>query len=124
MKAIVPPKMKEISNCGQCSCFEIHDIDSNGRWIDGLTGIYCSKVDDYSESMVRYTNDGIVNKRIISTTDGSNDPRTNAKVPKWCPYLSSEDKKALESKEDKTKGIGKIKEDIGFVRKKIAANVS
>lgn len=83
----------EIKNCNDCTNHEIHGIYTEDTF-ENEQGIYCSKVEDSSDSWERYTYDGHINKKLVHSYDTWESEK--AAIPSWCPLLIDSYKRIIE----------------------------
>lgn len=75
---------KHVTNCSQCRHHIIRQIWTQD-WFEHEEGLYCTLVEDCSDSWARHTSGGPTNYRLVISDDW--DVRRYADVPDWCPLL-------------------------------------
>lgn len=75
-----------VEKCVQCPFHETHMIVTSDSF-EHEQGLYCSKVEDDSESWGRHTYDGFIDRRLIGADEWS---ISEIPVPTWCPFITKQ----------------------------------
>ena len=73
-----------IKTCTHCQPSRKHQIWTPDSF-EHVSGIYCDKVNDATDSWERRTYDGRIEKKLIASDDWDVDKY--AYIPDWCPLL-------------------------------------
>lgn len=103
----------EVDKCFKCPFHEKHQI-MTAYSFEHEIGIYCSKVDDKSDSWARNTHDGRVDKKLVAIDDWYVDKCSN--VPDWCPFIKKTYAKLIKKISESEKWGREIRLYSGFLK--------